>query len=288
MTQHQRGHALAQRNLDLRHAIGRGHRGDHGAQGQQQVADVARQHMAFAHVGHIAALALMEAHQHAALLRHHPHRQAGAVAVAPGWALQGRQHARGTELADVPEGVLQRTLLDRHLGAGLQVLHGTAATDAKVRAARHHALRGRTQDLLDAGDFIDGLRRTVVATTRSPGRAPSTNTTLPSRRRCRGLPGQGIRYSKRQTSCAVQDYMQPRIVKRAAGAPQPPRPGPPSAASGRAPAAFGPSEAAGHREHRPQTSRRMAVLGRQPVVLGRAHGRQAQHPTFQILGHAQL
>ena len=156
MTQHQRGHALAQRNLDLRHAIGRGHRGDHGAQGQQQVADVARQHMAFAHVGHIAALALMEAHQHAAL-RHHPHRQAGAVAVAPGWALQGRQHARGTELADVPEGVLQRTLLDRHLGAGLQVLHGTAATDAKVRAARHHALRGRTQDLLDAGDFIGRL-----------------------------------------------------------------------------------------------------------------------------------
>ena len=156
VAQHQRGHALAQRDLDLRHAIGRGHRGDHGAQGQQQVADVARQHMAFAHVGHIAALALMEAHQHAALLRHHPHRQAGAVAVAPGRAL-GRQHARGTELADVPEGVLQRTLLDRHLGAGLQVLHGTAATDAKMRAARHHALRGRTQDLLDAGDFIGGL-----------------------------------------------------------------------------------------------------------------------------------
>jgi hypothetical protein len=144
-------------DFNLRHAVGRRHGPDHGAQRQQQVADVARQHVAFTHVGNIAALALVKAHQHPALLRHHAHRQAGAVAVAPGRPLQRRQNQRRTQLADVPEGVFQRALLDGHLRARLQVLHGTAPTDAKVRAARHDALRRRAQHFIHARNLVRRL-----------------------------------------------------------------------------------------------------------------------------------
>ena len=157
VAQHQRGHAVAQRHFHLRQAVGRGHRRDHGAQRHQQVADVARQHVAFAHVGHVAALALVKAHQHPALLGHHAHRQAGTVAVAPGRSMQRRQDAGRTQLADVPEGVFERTLLDRHLRGRFEMLHGTAATDAEMRAARRDALRRRAHDLVDPRDFIGRL-----------------------------------------------------------------------------------------------------------------------------------
>ncbi|CFP62248.1 Uncharacterised protein [Bordetella pertussis] len=57
----------------------------------------------------------------------------------------------------MPESVFERALLDRDLGRGRQVLHGTAAANAEMRAARRHALRGRAQDLLDLGNLVGRL-----------------------------------------------------------------------------------------------------------------------------------
>ena len=68
---------------------------DQLAQRQQQRADVRRQHLAAAHVGDVARLALVEADQHRALLAHVAHRQPGAVAVAPGRPFDRPQHALG-------------------------------------------------------------------------------------------------------------------------------------------------------------------------------------------------
>ena len=121
-------------------------RADQLAQRQQQVAHVRRHDVAFADVGDVAALALVKADQHRALLAHVAHRKARAPAVAPGRALRsGRSTVSGLHLAQVPQVVLQHALLDRHLGADVQVLHLAAAAgalvQAEVRAARAHALR---------------------------------------------------------------------------------------------------------------------------------------------------
>ncbi|MNV31805.1 hypothetical protein D3C71_1231260 [compost metagenome] len=103
------------------------------------------QHGALLHVGHIAALALMETDQHLALLDHMAHRQTGAVAITPGRAFDGPQHGLGLDLAQVPEVVFEHALLDGNLGAHVQVLHlaATAGTgvQAKVLAAGAHTLR---------------------------------------------------------------------------------------------------------------------------------------------------
>ena len=103
------------------------------------------QHGTLLHIGHITALALMEADQHLALFAHMPHRQAGSVAVTPGRPLDGSQHGLGFDLAQVPEVVFQHALLDGHLGPHMQMLHLAAAAgtgmQAKVRATGAHALR---------------------------------------------------------------------------------------------------------------------------------------------------
>src|SRR3546814_4469925 len=58
------------------------------------------------------------------------------VAITPGGAMQGRQYALWAEFAHVLQRVLKRALLDSHLCAGFQVLHGAAAAHAEVRAVR--------------------------------------------------------------------------------------------------------------------------------------------------------
>ena len=101
--------------------------------------------MAFLHICDKVALALVKADQHRALFAHKTHRNAGAVAVAPGRAFDSAQHVVGLDLADMPEVVLHHPLLDRDLGADMQMLHFAAATgafvQAEMRTGRTHALR---------------------------------------------------------------------------------------------------------------------------------------------------
>jgi hypothetical protein len=82
----------------------------------------------------------VESDQHTALFRDVAHRQASPITVAPRRAADRPQHALRPDLSDVPQAVFEDTLLDRNLGARLNVLHRTAATRAvmqpEVRAAR--------------------------------------------------------------------------------------------------------------------------------------------------------
>jgi hypothetical protein len=116
---------------------------DQSAQGQQEPAHTSGQDGAAGHVGHVARLALMETHQHHALGRHMAHRQARAVAVGPGRALNRAQDLFSPHLGQVRQAVLQGPLLHSHLGTGLQVLDLAATTgptvQAEVRTGRLHA-----------------------------------------------------------------------------------------------------------------------------------------------------
>ena len=118
--------------------------------------DVRRQDLAGLHVGDVAALALVKAHQHRALLEHMAHRQAGAVAVAPGGPFDGAQMVSARTLPRC-QVVLQRPLFDGNLRRHVQVLHLAAATgpgvQAEVRAARPHALGRFAVDGRQAGLF---------------------------------------------------------------------------------------------------------------------------------------
>ena len=69
------------------------------------------------------------------------HREPRALPVAPGGPSIGRSTCSGRDLAEVPERVLERALLGRHLRGDVQVLHRAAAADAEVRATRHDPLR---------------------------------------------------------------------------------------------------------------------------------------------------
>ena len=109
------------------------------------------EHVALFDVGHKVAFALMKTDQHRAFFAHKAHRQARAVAVAPGRALDGAHHGLRFDLADVPEVVFQHALLYGHLGTGVQVLHLAAAAriglQTEMRAGRAHALGRLNVDL---------------------------------------------------------------------------------------------------------------------------------------------
>ena len=83
----------------------------------------------------------METHQHLALLRHEAHRQPRSVAIAPSGALDRPEHLIGRDLGQVPQTILERALLGRQLGTGLQVLHLAATACSDIPAARSDALR---------------------------------------------------------------------------------------------------------------------------------------------------
>ena len=99
----------------------------------------------------------MKANQDATLFEHMPHRQPGTITITVGGAHNRREHCFGPYLADVPQGVFEHSLLDRDLGARLDMLHRTAATDAEVGAPWLHALCAGALDGFDLGHLIAGL-----------------------------------------------------------------------------------------------------------------------------------
>ncbi len=154
-TQHQRGHILADRHLDLRHALDDAQAADQFAQRHQQCGHVRREHLARSHIGHVAALALVEAHQHSALGRHMAHGQPRAIAIPPVRPGDGAEHHIGTELGQVPQVVFQHALLDGDLRTRIQMLHRAAAAGAEEPALRRHA-RGRLAQNIDQGGLLIG------------------------------------------------------------------------------------------------------------------------------------
>ena len=97
----------------------------------------ARQHVAFAHVGDVARLALVEADQHAALLRHVAHRQPRAIPVAPRRPVDRRQQTAGRTRPMRASASSSARCLAATCSDGVRVLQRAAAADAEVRAARH-------------------------------------------------------------------------------------------------------------------------------------------------------
>jgi len=63
----------------------------------------------------------------------------------------------GANAADVPQGILQHALLDRDLGARIEMLQAAAAAVAEVRAERRHPLGTRLEHLDERGDFVRGF-----------------------------------------------------------------------------------------------------------------------------------
>ena len=149
VTQVEHRRLIAHGHFDLRHAVGPRQATDQFAQRHQQGRHMRWQHQTGLHVGHVAAAPFAKAHQHAAFFGYQPHGQPGAMPVTEGRPLQRRQDLTGLHLADMLERIFQRTLLDGHLGGGLEVLHGTAPADAEMRTGRLGALRGWFQDALD-------------------------------------------------------------------------------------------------------------------------------------------
>ncbi len=121
--EHQRGQAFADGDFDLRDLVVQGGGADQRAQRQQHVRHVARQDLATVDVCHEGRFLFVEANQHGLLLDHVAHRQARAVAVAPGRAVHRPHDVFRTDLADVAQVIFQHALLDRDLRARLQVLH---------------------------------------------------------------------------------------------------------------------------------------------------------------------
>ncbi|MCY1224821.1 hypothetical protein D9M72_369960 [compost metagenome] len=155
--QHQRRHFVPDGQFDLRHAVADRQPRDQFAQRHQHRRDMRRQDFATRHVGDITALALMEPHQHAALLHHVAHGQARAVAVAPVRAGDRPEHHVRLDLGQVPQVVFQHALLDRKLRAGIQMLHRAPAADTEVLAARLHAHHRFLQDLAEVRLLVAGL-----------------------------------------------------------------------------------------------------------------------------------
>ena len=115
------------------------------------------QDFALAHVGDVAAVALVEADQHAALLGYMANRQAGAAAVSPRRPMNRRVEVGGREFADMPQIVLEQPLLGGHLCVGVKMLRAATAADAEVRATRPHARRRFVQDRQAARLLVGGL-----------------------------------------------------------------------------------------------------------------------------------
>ena len=121
--------------------------------------------MAFAHVGHVAAFALMKTHQHLAFFVHVAHRQTTTVSVAPSGAGNGAQQRLGLDLAQVPQVVFECALLNRHLRQRVEVLHFAAATGTCMQT-KMGALWGHPQSRLTVNVGERSLLPRVFATCR--------------------------------------------------------------------------------------------------------------------------
>ena len=103
VTQHQSGHIITTGQFDLRQSLACIHAANELAQRHEHGIYMRGQDGALAHIGHVAALTLVETHQHFALFHHIAHRQTGAETITPSGALNGSQNGFWLDLAQVPQ-----------------------------------------------------------------------------------------------------------------------------------------------------------------------------------------
>ena len=154
VAQHQRRDVLADGQLDLRHGGADRQPGHQLAQRHEQFGDVRRQVRAGRHVGDVAALPLMEADQHPALLGDETRREPGAEAIAPGRAVDRRVELLGAQAAEVPEVAFKHALLGGHLRRRIEVLHAATAAAAVMRALGRHPVGRGLEDAVGLRDLV--------------------------------------------------------------------------------------------------------------------------------------
>jgi hypothetical protein len=93
------------------------------SQGQQQLSHPRVQHMALAHIGHVARAAFVKSDQDPTLFRDVANRQASPVAIAPGRAGDRAENDIGRDVSQMMKLIFQCTLLHRDLGKWIKMLH---------------------------------------------------------------------------------------------------------------------------------------------------------------------
>ena len=81
----------------------------------------------------------MESDEHAPFLGNMTHGEAGSMPIAPGRALNRREHLFRPHFADMPQRVFEDALLHRDLCRKIDVLQRAAATQPEVSATRRNA-----------------------------------------------------------------------------------------------------------------------------------------------------
>jgi len=139
---------FADGHFNLRDALTASERRHEFAQRHDEMTDGRRQHLARGHVGDVAALLFAEPHQHPALFHDIVHGEAGAGAVAPWRAADGRRICSGITLPMRSRlSSSTRCVWPQIWQCKAGVLHGAPAAQPEEFAARLDAIRALFQDL---------------------------------------------------------------------------------------------------------------------------------------------
>jgi hypothetical protein len=193
------------------------------------------------HVGHIAALALVKAHQHRALLVHMAHRQARPVAVAPGRPFDRAQDVSALTLPRCHRLSSSTRCLMATWAAGCRccILQPPQAPACRPKCGQPGAPAATTHGGWPSAACSQlFFLRWTLALTSSNGSAPSMNTTLPSgkvrratgalRHRCPARPlhaaSQGSS-TRRQPACGPCACATPAHCRSITGTTAPSAPG---------------------------------------------------------------
>ena len=155
--QHQHGHALADRHLDLRQTAPDRQRRYQLTQGHDQCRDVRLQVRALGDLGHIRTFALVKADQRGAGLVEHEHRKTRPRTVSPRRAVNRRIKLLGLDLRQMPEIGFKQTLLGSHLRRAFQMLHAASTTNAIMRAPWRYPARRLLEHPLSARNLVGRL-----------------------------------------------------------------------------------------------------------------------------------
>ena len=134
---HGRHGRLAHSEFNLRNVSGSRQAREAVPQQGQQSGRARVQDSTGVHLRHITARPFAKAYEQPTFFIDPPNRQPRPRPIAQGWPPDWREHLCGPKLADVPEVVLEDTLLDGHLGRGRRMLHAAATAHPEMRTGRH-------------------------------------------------------------------------------------------------------------------------------------------------------
>ena len=182
MAEDQRDRSVAGDEFDLRDAALAVERVDQRGQFGDALAKRRHDRVAMAQLGHETRIQLAKTDHRAAFLLDEPHRETTLAPITPGGVDQRLQHATRLRHGRARQVFQQHVLLGGDLLVLVEVLQHAAGADAEVRAARLHPVR-RSLEHFDRLAFIEvAIAAGLLDADRSPGKAPVTNTALPSSR----------------------------------------------------------------------------------------------------------